>query len=78
MPHGVGVEAASLGRDVIGWRQSKLLVKHFEKKLLFGSLQETISLFWQVTLIWMELLHICDSEIKKEAEEIKLQDGQGS
>jgi hypothetical protein len=49
IPHVVRVEASfSLGRDVIGWRQSKTTGERpFAKKLISGSLLKPITGFWQ-------------------------------
>jgi len=46
IPHGDGLEASfSLGRDVIGWRQSKPLAGLFAKRPLLGNSLEPITGF---------------------------------
>jgi len=81
MPHGVGVEASfSLGRDVIGWRQSKTTGEtHREKAVVrqFARANNRILAGTDPKLDTMKTEN--DLEMKKEAEEKKIaQNAQGS
>jgi len=74
MPHGVGVEASfSLGRDVIGWRQSKTTGETLREKVVvrqFARANDGILAGTDPELDTTNTEN--DSEIKKEAEEWKL------
>jgi len=74
IPHGVGVEASfSLGRDVIGWRQSKTTGKTLRKEVVvrqFDRANNGIPAGSDLELDTMNTEN--DSEMKKEAEERKL------
>jgi len=79
--HGVGVEASfSLGRDVIGWRQSKTTGVTLRKEVVvrqFARANNGILAGTDPELDTMNTEN--DSEMKKEAEENKIaQNGQGS
>jgi hypothetical protein len=69
IPHGVGVEASfSLGRDVIGWRQSKTTGETFREKLVvrqFARANHGIVAGADPELDTMNTEH--DSEMKKQA-----------
>jgi hypothetical protein len=74
IPHGVGVEASfSLGRDVIGWRQSKTTGETLREKVVvrqFARANNGILAGTDPELDTMNTEN--DSEMKKEAEERKL------
>jgi len=74
IPHGVGVEASfSLGRDVIGWRQSKTTGETLREKVVerqFALANNGILAGSDHELDTMNTEN--DSEMKKEAEERKL------
>jgi len=74
IPHGVGVEASfSFGRDVIGWRQSKILREIFCEKVVvrqFARANHGILAGTNPELDTMNSEN--DSEMKKQAEERKL------
>jgi hypothetical protein len=74
IPHGVGVEASfSLGRDVIGWRQSKTTGETIREKVVvrqFARANNGILAGTDPELDTMNTEY--DSEMKKEAEERKL------
>ena len=74
IPHGVGVEASfSLGRDIIGWRQSKTTGETLREKVVvrqFAQANIWILAGADPDLDTMNTEN--DSEMKKEAEERKL------
>ena len=74
IPHGVGVEASfSLGRDVIGWRQSKTIVETFRKNVIvrqFAQANHGILDCTDPELDTMNTENVL--EMKKEAAEWKL------
>jgi hypothetical protein len=74
IPHGVGVEASfSLGRDVIGWRQSKTTGETLRDKVVvrqFARANNGILAGTDPELDTMNTEN--DSEMKEEAEERKL------
>jgi len=74
IPHGVGVEASfSLGRDVIGWRQSKTTAETLRKKVVVRQFARASNGIWAGTDRELDTPHTeNDSEMKKEAEERKL------
>jgi len=74
IPHGVGVEASiSLGRDVIGWRQSKTTGETLREKVIvreFARANTGILAGTDPALDTMNAEN--DSEMKKEVEESNL------
>jgi len=74
IPHGVGVEASfSLGRDVIGWRQSKTTGKTLREKVVVRQFARANNGILAGTGRELDTPHTeNDSEMKKEAEERKL------
>jgi len=74
MPHGVGVEASfSLGRDVIGWRQSKTTGETLREKVVVRqSARANIGILAGTDPELDTMNTENDSEMKKEAEERKL------
>jgi hypothetical protein len=75
MPHGVGVEASfSLGRDVIGWKQSKTTGQTLSEKVVVHQFaRSNAGLLAADILITHPLDPDNDAEIKKEAEQKKPQ-----
>jgi hypothetical protein len=74
IPHGVGVEASvSLGRDVIGWRQSKTTGETHRAKVVVGQFAGANNGMLAGTDPELDTTNTeHDSEMKKEAEERKL------
>jgi len=74
IPHGVGVEASfSLGRDVIGWRQSITTGKTLREKVFVRQFARANNGIWAGTDPELDILNTeNDSEMKKEAEDRKL------
>jgi len=74
IPHGVGVEASfSLGRDIIGWRQSKTTGETLREKFVVRQFARANNGILAGTEWELDTPHTeNDSEIKKEAEERKL------
>jgi len=74
IPQGVGVEASfSLGRDVIGWRQSKTIGETLREKVLVRQFAPASNGILAGTDQELNTPHTeNDSEMKKEAEERKL------
>jgi len=74
IPHGVGVEASlSLGRDVIGWRQSITTGETLRKKVVVRQFARANNGILAGTDRALDTPHTeNDSEMKKEAEERKL------
>jgi len=74
IPHGVGVEASfSLGRDVIGWRQSKTTDETLREKVVVRQFARANNGILAGTDRELDTPHTeNDSEMKKEAEESKL------
>jgi len=74
IPHGVGVEASlSLGRDVIGLRQSKTTGKTLHEKVVVSQFARANNGILAGTDPRLDTMNIeNDSEMKKEAEERKL------
>jgi len=74
IPHGVRVEAScSLGRDVIGWRQSKITGKTIRKKVIVRQFAGANNGTLAGTDPELDTRNTeNDSEIKKQAEERKL------
>jgi hypothetical protein len=74
IPHGVGVEASfSLGRDVIGWRQSKTTGETLREKVVVRQFARANNGILAGTDPELETMNTeNDSEMKKEAEEKKL------
>jgi len=71
IPHGVGVEASfSLGRDVIGWRQSKTTGETLREKVVVRHFARANNGILAATEPELDTLNTeNDSEMKKEAEE---------
>jgi len=74
IPHGVGVEASfSLGRDVIGWRQSKTTAETLHEKVVVRQFAQANNGILAGTYPELDTTNTeNDSEMKKEAEERKL------
>ena len=73
IPHGVGVEASSLGRDVIGWRQSKTTGETLRKKVVVRQFARANNGILAGTDPELDNANTeNDSEMKEEAEEKKL------
>ena len=74
IPHGVGVEASfSLGRDVIGWRQSKTTGETLREKVVVRQFARANNGILAGTDSELDTMNTeNDSEMKKEAEERKL------
>jgi len=74
IPHGVGVEASfSLGRDVIGWRQSKTTAKTLCEKVIVRQFVRANKVISAGTDPELDTLNTeNDLEMKKEADERKL------
>jgi len=74
IPHGVGVEASfSLGRDVIGWRQSKTTGETLREKVIVRQFARANNGILAATDPELDTMNTeNDSEMKKEAEERKL------
>jgi len=74
IPHGVGVEASfSLGRDVIGWRQSKTTGETLREKVVVRQIARANNGILAGTDPELDTTNTeNDSEMKKEAEERKL------
>jgi hypothetical protein len=74
MLHGVGVEASfSLGRDVIGWRQSKTTGETLRENVVVGQFAQANNRILAGTDPELDTMNTeNDSEMKKEAEERKL------
>jgi len=74
IPHGVGVEARfSLGRDVIGWRQSKTTGETLHEKAVVRQFAQANNGILAGTYPDLDTMNTeNDSETKKEAEEKKL------
>jgi hypothetical protein len=74
IPHGVGVEASfSLGRDVIGWRQSKTTGETLREKVIVRQFARANNGILAGTDSELDTMNTeNDSEMKKEAEERKL------
>jgi len=74
IPHGVGVEASfSLGRDVIGWRQSKTTGETLREKVVVRKFARANNGILAGTDPELDTMNTDnDSEMKKEAEERKL------
>jgi len=74
IPHGVRVEASfSLGRDVIGWRQSKTTGETVRKKVVVRQFARANNGILAGTDPELDTTNTeNDSEMKKEAEEPKL------
>jgi len=75
IPHGVRVEASvALGRDVIGWRQSKTTGETLREKVVVRQFARANNRILAGTDRELDTPHTeNDSEMKKEAEERKLQ-----
>jgi len=71
IPHGVGVEASfPLGRDVIGWRQSKTTCKTLREKVVVRQFARANNGILAGTDPELDTMNTAnDSEMKKEAEE---------
>jgi len=81
IPHGVGVEASiSLGRDIIGWRQSKTTGETLREKVVIGQFAPANNGILAGTDPELDTTNTDnDSEMKQEAEEKKVaQNGKGS
>jgi len=74
IPHGVGVEASfSLGRDVVGWRQSKTTGETLRKEVVVRQFARANNGILAGTDPELDTMSTeSDSEMKKEAEERKL------
>jgi hypothetical protein len=74
IPHGVGVEASfSLGRDVIGWRQSKTTSETLQEKVVVRQFARAKSgLLAGNDPVLDPDSTVNDMEAKREAEEMKL------
>jgi len=74
VPHRVGVEASfSLGRDVIGWRQSKTTGETLREEVIVRQFARANNGILAGTVRELDTPHTDnDSEMKKEAEERKL------
>ena len=74
LPHGVGVEASfSVGRDVIGWTQSKATGETLHKKVVVRQFARANHGILAGTDLELDTTHTeNDTEMKKEAEERKL------
>jgi hypothetical protein len=74
IPHGVGVEASfSLGRDVIGWRQSKTTGETLCEKVIVRPFAQANNGILAGTDPELDTINIeNDSEMKKEAEKRQL------
>jgi len=74
IPHGVGVEASfSLGRDVVGWRHSKITGETLREKIVLRQFAQTNNGILAGIDPELDTMNTeNDSEMKKEAEERKL------
>jgi len=74
IPHGIGVQASfSLGRDVIGWRQSKTTGGTLREEVVARQFARANNGILAVIDLELDTMNTeNDSEIKKEAEQRKL------